>query len=220
VSSAVFGIASAQASIPDTGGVIHGCYDNKGALRVIDSAASACKNGETALDWNQTGPQGPTGPIGPQGPQGAQGAQGPQGPPGQSGAQGPAGPPGSPGTATVFVTRRTGDVILNTSGVQVMSLSVPAGSYLISAQVQLFNFDGDFQTATCSLSTGDQVQARLGSLGDAHTTAVPLVDAATFATSATISVTCAAFKGTSGDGDQPGNKSTLTATEVSSVVSE
>ncbi len=57
----------AYATIPGPDGVIHGCYSNKnGALRVIDSSAS-CKAGETALNFNQTGPQGATGPQGVQG---------------------------------------------------------------------------------------------------------------------------------------------------------
>lgn len=53
----------AVASIPDSNGVIHGCRDNKsGALRVIDSdKGQTCKSGETALTWNQSGPQGPAG---------------------------------------------------------------------------------------------------------------------------------------------------------------
>ena len=53
----------AYASIPDSSGVIHGCYKKtRGMLRVIDSATTTCGNDETALTWNQTGPQGPTGP--------------------------------------------------------------------------------------------------------------------------------------------------------------
>jgi hypothetical protein len=65
VAGGAFGVASAvQASIPDAAGVIHGCYDNKGALRVIDSAASICKATETALNWSQAGPKGQTGATG------------------------------------------------------------------------------------------------------------------------------------------------------------
>ena len=53
----------AYATIPDSAGVIHGCYRNNGQLRVIDpSNGGACKNNETGLDWSQTGPQGPPGP--------------------------------------------------------------------------------------------------------------------------------------------------------------
>jgi hypothetical protein len=68
---AVAGIA--YATIPDSGGVIHGCYTTKdGSLRVIDpGAGGACDaKKETALDWNQTGPTGATGPQGPTGPTG------------------------------------------------------------------------------------------------------------------------------------------------------
>lgn len=92
VGGALFGIASAvQASIPDAGGVIHGCYKTgAGDLRVIDSAGTTCKNNETALNWSQTGPRGATGPQGPAGLQGPAGPQGPPGPQGQPGADGSA----------------------------------------------------------------------------------------------------------------------------------
>lgn len=61
---AVGGVA--VASIPSADGAIEGCYDNStGALRVIDPAAGGtCRGGETALTWNQKGPQGPPGPQG------------------------------------------------------------------------------------------------------------------------------------------------------------
>ena len=55
----------AYAAIPDTGGVIHGCYKrNSGTLRVIDDAVAQCDNSETPIQWNQTGPQGIPGPQG------------------------------------------------------------------------------------------------------------------------------------------------------------
>jgi hypothetical protein len=62
---AVGGIA--YATIPDSSGVIHGCYANKGgSLRVIDTGVggSCDTKKETALNWNQTGPTGATGPSG------------------------------------------------------------------------------------------------------------------------------------------------------------
>ena len=53
----------AYASIPDSNGVIHGCYvKTTGQLRVIDSGGKGCEPGEKPLDWNQTGPTGSTGP--------------------------------------------------------------------------------------------------------------------------------------------------------------
>lgn len=68
----------AVASIPDSSGVIHGCYDSKtGALRVIDTGkGQTCAKSETALTWNQAGPQGAQGPAGPEGPAGTNGVSG------------------------------------------------------------------------------------------------------------------------------------------------
>jgi hypothetical protein len=54
----------ALAAIPDGQGNIHGCYGKpNGQLRVVESA-SDCKNNESALQWNQAGPQGPPGAAG------------------------------------------------------------------------------------------------------------------------------------------------------------
>jgi hypothetical protein len=65
VSLALLAVAAsvAYATIPDSAGVIHGCYLNKvGVLRVIDTAAGQkCTALETAIQWNQTGPPGPKG---------------------------------------------------------------------------------------------------------------------------------------------------------------
>jgi hypothetical protein len=54
----------AYAAIPDSAGVIHGCYQKaNGSLRVIDTQAGGkCSSVENPLDWNQTGPAGPRGP--------------------------------------------------------------------------------------------------------------------------------------------------------------
>jgi hypothetical protein len=83
--AAVLG-GGAYAAIPDSAGVIHGCYDDSsGKLRVFDTdddRPKACGNGETSLSWSRQGPQGPTGP---QGPKGDTGDPGPQGPPGVAG---------------------------------------------------------------------------------------------------------------------------------------
>jgi hypothetical protein len=106
LAAGVFGIVSAvQAAIPDSGGVISGCYQkNVGNLRVIDtSAGDSCRPSEIAISWSQTGPQGPAGPkgdtgaTGPVGPAGPQGPTGPAGPKGDTGATGPTGPAGPKG---------------------------------------------------------------------------------------------------------------------------
>lgn len=59
----------ALASIPDSSGVIHGCYKtgnpNRGSVIVIDTdAGQSCPSGYATLNWNQTGPQGPAGAAG------------------------------------------------------------------------------------------------------------------------------------------------------------
>ena len=82
-------VAIVQAAIPDPSGVIHACYRANGNLRLVDK--SSCTSGETALTWNQTGPQGPAGAPGPAGTPGPQGATGPQGQPGTPGPAGVAG---------------------------------------------------------------------------------------------------------------------------------
>src|SRR4029453_13732900 len=96
---AAVGGGAALASIPDSSGVINGCYQkNVGNLRVIDSSAGdSCRPSEIAISWSQTGPQGPQGPQGPPGPQGPKGDTGPPGAPGPAGPAGPPGPKGDTG---------------------------------------------------------------------------------------------------------------------------
>ena len=69
----------AWASIGD-GGVIQGCYDSGGNLKVI--ASLPCPKGYTAVSWNQKGDPGPKGDAG------AKGDPGPAGQPGAPGANG------------------------------------------------------------------------------------------------------------------------------------
>jgi hypothetical protein len=49
-------------SIPGPDGVIHGCYDKQGDVKVV--ASLPCPKGYTVLEWNQTGPSGPAGVSG------------------------------------------------------------------------------------------------------------------------------------------------------------
>jgi hypothetical protein len=64
LAGAAGGIAYAGATAAPTV-VIQGCYNTRGALRVI--TGGACDPGETAISWNQTGPPGPAGARGPAG---------------------------------------------------------------------------------------------------------------------------------------------------------
>src|SRR5213083_501079 len=65
----------AVAAIPDSTGIIHGCYQQRtGDLRILDTNATGCRSDELAIQWNQTGPQGPAGPQGAPGPAGLAGS--------------------------------------------------------------------------------------------------------------------------------------------------
>jgi hypothetical protein len=191
-------------SIPGPDGVIHSCYNAggnpAGSLRVIDPAAGAtCSKNEKALSFSQTGPQGLQGIQGDQGIQGvpgADGAQGEIGPAGSTGATGPTGQTGPAGPATyagVYLTKNT-DAVLQGSGVyhDVASLTVAAGSYLITYRGRLINADSDSQRANCRLNTGDNDGDDL----DAHAEmSVALVDTREFIGQTTVTVSCATYFG-------------------------
>jgi collagen triple helix repeat protein len=153
----------AWAAIPDQGGTIHGCYQTTtgllqpkvGTLRVIDpSSGQACQAGESALSFSQTGPVGPvgpkgaTGPVGPKGdtgavgPKGDTGAVGPKGDTGAVGPKGDTGPAGPPGPVTPdrgFAASCAGTCPTLPGFMRpdttVVQVSVPPGSYLVSATI-------------------------------------------------------------------------------------
>lgn len=152
--------ASGRASIPAGTGVIYGCYNNtNGSARIIDNTTTSCKNGETTIQWNQTGPAGPQGPTGPTGPQGATGPQGVPGPQGATGPQGVAGPPGTNGTSNLYISEKEGYPIRDIRTPEVLnSLNLPAGSYLVTATITVFNGDEDLQTLDCVLDQTGRVE--------------------------------------------------------------
>ncbi len=114
-----FGLVPAPAAAQDTG-VINGCVDAAGTLRVVGFGVRACRSNENAVSWNVQGPQGLQGLPGPAGMTGPRGPVGPQGP---QGAQGPVGPRGPAGPQTLLNA-----VVLGNGTVQISSL--PAGTTL------------------------------------------------------------------------------------------
>jgi hypothetical protein len=135
--------AVAVAAVPDATGVFHGCYAKSGgALRIIDPASTSasrnrCKSGETAITWNERGPQGlpgsagaggAIGAAGPEGPAGADGAMGPAGP------EGPAGPQGPPGPGLTGFVALQGFVSIGpaSSGVAEQTVICPDGTVAIN----------------------------------------------------------------------------------------
>jgi hypothetical protein len=149
--------AGAWAAIPGPDGIIHSCYRKRGGqLRVINAAAK-CRHGEVGLNWSETGPPGPRGGGGPRGHTGARGLQGVQGP------AGPVGQTGPQGLSNAYAASQAGSVTLSSSQQNILSLSVPAGKFSVSATVEITNDDGSAGPpveANCTLrdSPGDTAE--------------------------------------------------------------
>ena len=123
------GAGIAYASIPDSSGVIHGCYSKSsslsvppGSLRVIDTGlGQSCGQNEGTLSWNQLGVKGATGPKG------------------ATGAPGPAELPDVWSDECANCSNKN-----VSSWTQVMSKALPAGTFFVVAKVQL----NDLNTGT------------------------------------------------------------------------
>jgi hypothetical protein len=151
VSTLALAGAVAYASVPDSGGTIHGCYNKVlGTLRVADASSSnpllrQCNGLETAIAWSQTGPKGATG---------ATGAAGAQGPAGATGPQGPAGAPGPAGVANREVVSRRFDVPTDTR--QLADVPCPAGMVPIGGGAHYGNtFPGNADARFAYVSESD-----------------------------------------------------------------
>jgi hypothetical protein len=150
-----------------------------GATGAVGPKGDKGDTGATGL----VGPQGPQGPAGPQGPQGAQGLQG---------ATGGTGATGAAGSTDVYVDRHPGftDPVgpLDGAGKDILSVSVPQGSYTVLATLTALFTDKSEQIVTCSLSSGAQVNATGNK--DIGSTSVALQDVVTLAGQGTITVHC------------------------------
>ena len=168
----------ALASIPAPNGVISACYAKTGgALRVIDpSKGQSCSTSEKRLSWNAHGLNwlGPwsaatTYAIGdavtlngsswfaitsshnsppPSPAWGQLAAAGSAGPQGSQGPQGPQGPPGIP---SVSLAKGTNGTEINGSFPTLVSLSLPAGKYLLTAKDVPYDTANQMDTVVCYL---------------------------------------------------------------------
>jgi len=145
-------------------------------------------------DKGDVGPQGPAGPVGPVGSPGPPGLQGPVGP------VGPQGPPGASGTSHVFQssTGVNGQLVgdLSGAGLDILSLSVPAGNYVVLGNVVLFNIDPDQQRAVCNFNTGpvSTASAELGGLQHTSEATLSLQDVTSLTAPGNITLHCQGFK--------------------------
>jgi hypothetical protein len=117
----VVGVGYAFGAIPGTGGVIQGCYDSGGNLKVVN--ALPCPKNSTALSWNQTGPTGATGETG------ATGATGPPGPSNLAALQGsPCTVNARPSSLDVSVDSTSGAVSMVCTPVYEVKATVTGGT--------------------------------------------------------------------------------------------
>ena len=158
VAVALAAVGVGYAAIPN-GNTIDGCYGKVGGiLRVIDTSKNQkCSNLlEVPISWNQTGAQGAKGDKGDPGINGTDGAPGAPGAPGVPGAPGAPGPAGV-STATFAIS---GSVDLpDTTLTEVVSKTVPAGSWAVVATADVSpgigNFGGDrILSSHCELHNG------------------------------------------------------------------
>ena len=121
-----FGVA--YASIPDSGGVIHACYDSGNhVLHVIDTeAGEVCHSQEKELSWNKRGPQGPQGPAGPRGP--------------------------SDGYTTYLLPNNAKSLVGHDENV--LTLSLPPGSYIFTASVRIERSTSGSSSVFCNFRVG------------------------------------------------------------------
>jgi len=143
-------VASAQVTT-SAPAIIYACYVPVSGtvyrIKETDVRQACVSPQHVEFNWNQ---QGPIGPQGPQGIQGIQGIAGPKGSTGATGATGPAGPTGATGPTGASGLSEVHQAFGGLGG-GAISVSVPAGSYLVVGSAHVVNSDGDRQIATCSI---------------------------------------------------------------------
>lgn len=128
-----------------------------GALRIITGNAK-CKKTERLVSWGTAGAKGSNGAQGPAGSNGADGANGINGQDGAPGPQGDPGPAGSPAIPNVThvygYSNSWASITVPQSGWSTVDLAqsepLPAGNYLVLANMQLYGVSG---IAYCAATT-------------------------------------------------------------------
>lgn len=213
VLGAAFGGGFAFATIPDSGGVLHGCYSQKGTnqyggtqLNIIDSDSASCKKDDVQVTWNQSGPPGAAGNDGvsvtsvPLGPGDANCPDG--------GSQftaaddnvtyacnGAKGPQGDPGPSAAYTNYGDGFHRIQDGTTQtVASVSLPAGSYVLSGSVRGFDID-DFEFLQCNfVAPGATVNGNYAIVQRNHT-GEPMLADVTLPTNNSVFLRCNAQEG-------------------------
>jgi len=189
--------------------------------------AKRCGAKDKRLTWNRSGPAGPAGAVGAVGKTGATGATGQTG---QTGLTGPPGPPGSAGAVAGFSVAQAADsdVSLTSSAQTVLTLSLPAGSFLVDAKVVVSAAivppaSPAFIEADCTLTDGSANDSAFsiapteptGSIVRAVTT-VPLEIAVTADGSSTTTLACSEPLGSTQNGGPAAIDGVINAVQTSS----
>jgi hypothetical protein len=136
----------AFATIPDSSGVIHGCYSkNNGALRVIDDSVSQCSNKENALNWNARG------------------------------------------TSHAYHASDPTVIALSTTPTTILSLNLPAGSYVVVGKTNTFGLVN--YNVSCTLDAASQLDQTFVNADDQRAS-LSLESSLVLASSGAVSMNC------------------------------
>lgn len=110
-----------------------------GSAQLKNGAVTTPKISQAARNSlrGQTGPEGAAGPVGKTGPKGSTGDVGATGAAGAPGPTGPTGSKGDPGTSEGYFDQDSVTIAATQAGSDIAGTSLDAGSYLISARIQV-----------------------------------------------------------------------------------
>ena len=217
--AAVMGAAQAGGTTSTAATSVNGfvyCRGTNGSIRLVWSY-SPCASGETKyVITSAAGPSGPQGPVGPRGATGATGATGPQGPAGAAGAAGAAVPAGAAGATgargpsdAYLGAAASATPITNGSFSGITSVTVPAGSYVVTFTARAFGASGPLDV-DCTVDAPTAWTVLLDSVATlpsvTASTTLAASGAITVASSSTLRLECAVSPST------PGTATVVTAT--------
>jgi hypothetical protein len=219
VAAAAVATGIAYASIPDSSGVIHGCYNLNGAkgtngtpLNIVNSDVASCSKGQTEVAWGQTGPPGAPGQDGTSVTSASVGAGNADCPDGGSqftagtsvtyacnGAKGDKGDTGATGPSAAYTNYGDGVHTFGSGLTQtIASVTLPAGSHILSASVSVGKNQDDDTHASCSFVSAGALNAQgaLASLEGVFQVRMPMIGDVTISTNDTsVFLRCTALDG-------------------------
>ena len=208
----------AYASVPDTDGVIHGCYNataaakaNGSQLNIVDGDVAACGKGQTPITWSEAGPPGQDGvsvtstalsagdtncPTGGSSFTAANGTT--YACNGTKGDKGDPGEPGPAGSTPVYTNYNVNQVSIGEGLTQtVASVTVPTGNYTLMATAAVSGED-DARFGQCSLVGGTTMHQApaLFAVADVSSLRLPIIgDVSVTTATAPIFLRCTGLDG-------------------------